>query len=88
MRLYYMKRTSATYTHSTIGFPAIVLKWQEEDGAWLQPYVTLHGVIQPPGSLLHWQWKTRNPALYAADEMAAFDSFIRAHFSEDASVQG
>lgn len=82
-----MTRTSATYTHSTIGFPAIVLKWHEENGVWLQPYVTLHGVIQPPDSLLHWQWKTTNAAIYADKEMDYFDFFIRDNFSEDASVQ-
>ena len=84
-----MKRTSATYSHSTIGFPAIVLKWHEEDGVWLQPYVTIKGVIQPPGSMFTWHWKTHsNAALYAESEMAAFDSFIRHHFADDSSVQG
>lgn len=83
-----MKRTSASYTHSTIGFPSIVLKWHEENGVWLQPYVTLHGTIQSPDSFLHWQWKTTNAAIYANEEIACFDSFIRGNFSEDASVQG
>lgn len=84
-----MKRTSATYTHSTIGFPAIVLKWHEENGVWLQPYVTIHGIIQPQDSLHSWRWSQhRNAALYADAELAAFDSFIRAEFANDPSVQG
>ena len=83
-----MTRTSATYTHSTIGFPAISLKWHEENGVWLQPYVTIHGIIQPSDFLFSWRWKHNNAATYALEEMTSFDSFVRKHFADDASVQG
>lgn len=79
-----MKITFVNYEHSTIGFPRVKLKWAEENGGWQQPYLTIHGVVQPN----IFQWESPWPQLHRENEIARFDAWVRERFSEDASVQG
>jgi hypothetical protein len=79
-----MKITFASYEHSRIGFPGIKLKWHAKNGKFLDPYVTINGVIQEN----RWTWGNPHPAAFAQAEMERFDEWVGNLFSNDASVQG
>lgn len=79
-----MKRTFATYEHSTIGFPAIKLKWQEEDGLFTRPYLVIKGTISDNT----WNWRNLRPEPFISAELALFDDWVRMTYGNDASFQG
>lgn len=80
-----MKRTFATYEHTTIGFPAVKLKWQEEDGLFLRPYLVIKGIISETWA---WNWRNIRPEPFISAELALFDKWVRETFGSDASFQG
>lgn len=82
-----MKRVYAKYTHSTIGFPGIVLNWHEEDGVMeMEGYVTKQGIIQQQ----KWKFRKENTSLSIRiqQELIRFDEWVREHFADDPTVQG
>lgn len=79
-----MKITFATYKHSTIGFPGVVLKWSVQDGKMGDSYVTVKGIIQAGA----WHWYNPYPLPMLDYECERFDDWVRERFSNDASVQG
>lgn len=79
-----MKIDFAQYSHSTIGFPEVKLKWHAENGTWLRPYITVKGIISDLG----WAWHNQHAAPFAADEMGRFDSWVRKNYADDSTVQG
>lgn len=81
-----MKRTSATYENSAIGFPGVVLKLYEENGKVISGYWVLKGIVQGP-----WHFSPSYRPGYAGDlnhEIQSFDAMVRSRFSEDITVQG
>ncbi len=79
-----MKMTSATYEHSTLGFPKIVLKWYVENGE-----MSGKGRLVIKGIIAHeWTWQNLYPLPFIDAEMKRFDDWVRAIYSNDASVQG
>jgi len=79
-----MERTFATYEHSTIGFPKIILKWTEENGRFSRPYVVIKDIIQQG----FWTWHNTNPEPFIDFELKRFDNYIFERYGEDATVQG
>lgn len=88
-----MKITFASYEHSCIGFPKVVLKWAEEDGKWSEGRIVVKGIIQSTvnhGAVVAkpWRWTEIWPKPFAESEMARFDDWVRETFKNDISVQG
>ena len=80
-----MQITFASYKHTCLGFPGVVLKWTTEDGIhWSPAYVTVRGIIQE----WVWTWKHLNPSVYPQDETDRFDDWVRSNYADDPSVQG
>ena len=79
-----MKTILAIYEHSCIGFPEIKLKWIEERDVVTEAYLTINGEIQKGG----WTWRNRYPKSFMKYELEIFDTWVRAHYSGDPSVQG
>jgi len=80
-----MQITFATYQHTKPGFPKVVLKWHEQDGKALEPYVTIKGVVSG------WGWEMGFTPTCSQDyqkEMDRFDKWVAGRFSNDISVQG
>lgn len=87
-----MKLASATYEHTRIGFPKVILKWHEEDGKFQAAYITAKGIIlrdvnanvffSYPGTI---DCKT----LVSREEACQrFDEWVAGSYHHDASVQG
>jgi hypothetical protein len=74
----------ALHEHKAPGFPGVALKWHEEHGAYVAPYVTVRGLIRP------WSWEDGQGQVYASieAEKTRFETWVRQVFAEDASVQG
>jgi len=80
-----MNRTFATYEHSCLGFPGVVLKWTEENRLWEKtPRIVIKGVI----SNIPWAWRNQYPEPYADYEMQLFDNWVRKLYGNDVTVQG
>lgn len=69
-----MKRTFASYEHTRIGFPDIVLKWHEVNGAHVEPYLAVDGFIKK------WSWEFGQKAIHSSNgierELARFDKYV------------
>ena len=81
-----MKQVHATYEHSTIGFPAIKLKWSVRNQYDFEGfYITIHGIIQkyPP-----WRFRNENPLARINDELKAFDLWVGQTYGDDILMQG
>lgn len=83
---HHVKPYQANYRHSRIGFPGVVLKWQETEGVVSDPYVTVSGIIRL------WDWASEatryGHRFDAAKEIARFEKWVMANFAEDPFVQG
>ena len=80
-----MTITFATYKHSTLGFPGVVLKWSEENGLWEKhPRIVINGTI----SSFNWSWYNQYPEPFAKYEMNRFDEWVRKLYGNDMTVQG
>lgn len=68
-----MKRTFASYEHTRVGFPHIVLKWSEINGKHVEPYLSVNGIMKG------WSWEFGQNAIYSHDiesELARFDKYV------------
>ncbi len=81
-----MRITSATYEHTTLGFPRRVLKWSYcPRSGHVQFYVTLHGVmICTPYDVLARPHDSGELDRYIAE----FDKQTRQRYADDITVQG
>jgi hypothetical protein len=79
-----MTQTFATYEHSTLGFPKVVLKWSVTDGKIDDnPYLVVKGRISRP-----WAFHNQYPLPFIKDECDRFDTWVRDTFSNQPEVQG
>lgn len=80
-----MKITFASYEHTCLGFPQVILKWCVDQGTVGDARVVVKGLIQPGG----WTWHHGpSVAAFLEDECQRFDAHVRATYADDASVQG
>ena len=82
-----MKVTFASYEHSTIGFPGVILRWCAENGKMERlGRVVVNGIIQKTP----WDFGTQNTAIECRidQELKRFDEWVRNNYGEDVSVQG
>lgn len=78
-----MKITFARYEHSRIGFPGVVLKWEYDGVANVNPYLTVKGIIKP------WHWRYRAEKVYQMkEEISKFEKYVSDMWNNDISVQG
>lgn len=78
-----MKITFASYEHTTIGFPKVILKWSVEDGKMGLAYVVIKDIIS-----FDWTWRNQYPLPFIESECQRFDEWVRNMYSNDISVQG
>lgn len=82
-----MKVTFATYEHSAIGFPEVVIRWSATDGK-MERYARI--VIK--GVIFNREWDFGDhPVSVEARIPAAlmhFDNWVRETFGNDPTVQG
>jgi hypothetical protein len=79
-----MKQTFATYEHTTLGFPGVVLKWTLTNGAMDDgAYLAVKGRITRP-----WTWRNQYPLPFITDECERFDAWVRTTYSNQPEVQG
>jgi len=79
-----MKLVFATYEHSRIGFPGVVLKWHVQNGEMSDAYIVEKGVILR--SL--WKWHNPHPLAFIQDECERFDAWVVSRYGNDSTVQG
>lgn len=80
-----MKCTLASYEHSAIGFPGVLLKWHVTDEIHIsEGYVTINGIIQTAP----WTWENPSPLPFLDWELERFNGWVRETFANNASVQG
>lgn len=78
-----MKITFARYEHSRVGFPRIVLKWDYDGIGYINPYITVNGVIKP------WAWDFGQEKIFRMEkEIEKFEKYVSIMWGDDASVQG
>lgn len=78
-----MKITFARYEHSRIGFPGVVLKWDYDGVANINPYLTVKGIIKP------WSWQYGVEKVYQMEaEINRFEKYVSTMWGDDISVQG
>lgn len=81
-----MKLIHGYWSHTTLGFPGVVLKWHSDEfDRHTGPYVTVRGVMHS------WCWRDGVVSLSKSQlepELKRFEEHVRLIYVNDATVQG
>jgi hypothetical protein len=81
-----MKITFASYEHSCIGFPGVVLKWSVENGEASEGRIIINKII----SKSTWKWLSDSKGVMGniESELNRFDAWVANRHSDNPTVQG